>query len=151
MTNEEQDIGGAVVDRETEQDFTPGTWEVKESRVPGYSRNIDVVAGDLLVCEVSGGGVSNPVVLAQVRANARLLAASKSLYRAAMSAARAVEFLPPDVLGRDAAEGYFYRDELLSELRAALALVNKPDTNSANSTGPAHGPASEQKVLDQLK
>jgi hypothetical protein len=145
MVYEEQDIGGAVVDRETEQDFTPGTWEVKESRVPGYSRNIDVVAGDLLVCEVSGGGVSNPVVLAQVRANARLLAASKALYKAATNAAHAVGFLPPDALGRDPAEGYYYRDELLAELHAALALVNKPVDESAKrplSDDQGHGPAS---------
>lgn len=83
--------------RQTERQkpgFTPGTWAIKESKVPGYERNIDVVAGDFLICEVTGGGVSNPQVLEQVRANARLIAAAPALYEAAEAALRYIKTDP---------------------------------------------------------
>src|SRR5688572_8573341 len=58
--------------------FTPGPWAVT-----GYARKVGVVANDLLICEVEGGGASNPKVLEQARANARLIAAAPDLYDAA--------------------------------------------------------------------
>lgn len=45
----------------------------------------------------------------------------RELREALKAAQRAVKSLPDDALGRDAQEGYFYRDELLSKIEAALA------------------------------
>jgi hypothetical protein len=66
---------------------------------------------------------------AEMRANARLIAAAPELHYA---------------LGLLLASHTDREDECVAvkRARAALALVNKPDTNSANSTGPAHGQAS---------
>lgn len=65
---------------------TPGPWNVSENQVPGYSRVVSVVSGDSGVCTIDGGGSLNPSVLAQVRADAALIAAAPALLAACEAA-----------------------------------------------------------------
>lgn len=49
------------------------------------------------------------------------LSAQLSTAQEAMKAAlKAIESLPSDALGHNAVDGYFYRDELAAQLRAAI-------------------------------
>lgn len=91
QTQEEWDrLHGSQYDAE---EFTG--WKVLESKVPGYERVISVVAdGNLGVCRMDGGGSSNPKVLEDVRAKARLIAASPALYEACKAGVEEIQICP---------------------------------------------------------
>lgn len=118
QTQEEWDrLHGSQYDAEEDVQADRFTWKVLESKVPGYERVISVVAdGNLGVCRLDGGGSSNPKVLEDVRAKARLIAASPALYEAAKLVLGWLEI------------SAMYRESNLSpikELRAAIELAKK--------------------------
>lgn len=122
IVNEAKDIGDVVVDRETEQGFTPGPWEVRgasEIFAPDARANI---------ATVSDPYASRVVGYTKLRidsdhfdeacSNALLIAAAPALYEAARFAASVLKVYPMEMSERMAIE----------KLDAALALVDSPAT-----------------------
>ena len=83
-----------------ETQFTPGPWEVREGRVPGYERTITIVGEKHLgICGMIGAGSSNPRVLENVRANARLIAAAPELLAACQHMQKSLNGSPTNFAG----------------------------------------------------
>lgn len=64
------------------------------------------------------------------QANARLIAAAPDLLEALSDCREALEGLQGDTLGRHPAHGYYYRDELLAKVRAAIATAKGEEVPS---------------------
>ena len=117
MVNEAKNLGDAVVDRKTEQGFTPGPWRQGESASQAWA--IFGTDDPVAIAEI----VSFPVRREnQARANARLIAAAPALYEALQVTERYIKTGCVSAISGVAA---------LQKARAALALVDKPATGSA--------------------
>jgi hypothetical protein len=146
MDHEEQDIGDESADRKTEQGFTPPPWEVIPDTYnygtiritapdPRFADGLPIafVPSRMAVGEPEyGNGYYEK--REDAAANARLIAAAPALYAACQAMRKSLNGSATDFAGMLAAH---------RQLDAAVALVNKPDKNSANSDHPAHGQASE--------
>lgn len=122
MANEAKNIGDAVVDRETEQGFTPEPWRVigEELRYTDENDLYAVIQTPCAAIDVIAPGVME----AEHMANARLMAAAPALCKAARFARSVLAANPMEMSERMAIE----------KLDAALALANKPADESAKRT-----------------
>jgi hypothetical protein len=101
------------------KEHTPGPWRTEERL--GHARGPrDVIVGrdGERVAVIGRSGVGS---LEGAKANASLITAAPHLLRACEAALLAIGTLERDALGRDERHGYYYRDELASTLRAAIA------------------------------
>jgi hypothetical protein len=138
MNNEEQDIGDESADLKTGQGHTPTFSTMYQGIVERAGNARAALAEKLQVPAVWTEIVPRVFVLCDE---------DKALHYQLSEAARVMLAVAGELSkgSRRAASDIELMERLHDEARAVLALVNKPDTNSANSDHPAHGQASETK------
>jgi hypothetical protein len=168
MTNEEQDIGGAIVDRETDWRTLRALDAEIAERVMGWTRHSDRMhptdnrtINGVLYCPPDypntslGGFNCVPHYSGDIKAAMEVVGKMRSYGWNAHASTIAVKGWYCEFIKVSGNTAEFHKEESDSLPEAiclaALALVNKPDTNSANSNRPAHGQASETNHQDQLK
>src|ERR1041385_7197524 len=128
MVDEDKNLGEAVVDRKTEQGFTPGPWTVwrlAPDSDPKERLIVTTADGEMEICGI-----------VEDEANARLIAAAPALYEACKTMLASLDGPPTAFAAMLAAH---------RKLEAAVALVNKPANESAKrpiSDDQQHGQAS---------